>query len=56
MDWSDKAAVIAAAKRMNATSRAQNVIVYKHPDRTTYNITHLSRTDLYMPDWVVWQP
>jgi hypothetical protein len=50
IDWMDKAAVVAFANRLGTGQT-----VFKHPDRSNYNITHTSRTDRYHPDWVVHQ-
>lgn len=50
VDYANRAAVIAYAKRLG-----KGMTVYKHPDRTNFNITHTSRTDLYQTGWVVFQ-
>lgn len=48
MNWTRLVEVKALAVRFG---RGQTV--YKHPDRPNYNITHTVRTDLYKPEWVV---
>jgi hypothetical protein len=50
IDYSDKEQVIAFANKLG-----KGMTVYKDPSRSNYNITHTSRTDQYLPDWVVFQ-
>ena len=50
MNWESRDAVIAYARRLG---RGQTV--FKHPDRSNYNITHTSRFDRYEKSWVVYQ-
>jgi hypothetical protein len=42
VDWSDRNAVIAYAKRLGS-----GMTVYKHPARNNYNITHTQYPDRY---------
>lgn len=48
IDWCDEQSVVRYARTFKS-----RMTVYKHPDRSNYNITHTSRTDLYLPEWVV---
>ncbi len=50
MDYNNLTQVIELAKKLGSS------LVTKHPDRHNYNITPISRTDLYKPEWVVWKP
>ncbi len=50
MSWHEKDWVIQLAKAMG-----KGQTVFKHPERISYNITHTVRTDLYKPEWVVFQ-
>lgn len=50
IDWHNKEAVIAYAMKFGI-----GMTVYKRPDRNNYNITHTARTDLYEPEWVIYQ-
>lgn len=52
IDWSNKEQVVKLAHKMHRPSMEQ--VVFKHPNRSNYNITHASRTDRYDPSWVVW--
>lgn len=49
-DYTNKDAAIALAKRLG-----RGMTVFKHPDRSNFNITHTNRRDRYLPDWVVHQ-
>ena len=56
MDYKDKDQVIDWAKKLNKRVDADNgTVVFKHPERDNYNITHMSRTDRYKGEWVVWK-
>ena len=48
MDWTNKIEVIKYAQRLGS-----GVVVYKHPSRNNFNITHSSRTDRFKKEWVV---
>lgn len=50
IDWTNKNQVIEYAKRLEGAH-----VVFKHPERDNYNITHLSRIDRYEKDWVVFR-
>lgn len=50
VDWENKEEVVAYAMKLGI-----GITVFKHPGRVNYNITHTSRTDLYEPEWVVYQ-
>lgn len=50
IDWTSKEAVVAYADTMGP-----GITVYSHPERSSYNITHTNRTDLYRPEWVIYQ-
>lgn len=50
INWLDREVVIAYAKSLGA-----GMTVFKHPFRGNYNITHSSRSDLFQPEWVVFQ-
>jgi hypothetical protein len=49
-DWLDLHKVIAYAKILGAGQ-----VVYKHPERRNYNVTHVTRTDIYRREWVVFK-
>lgn len=55
INWEDKEAVIAYAKRMQEEC-AVGLVVFKHPSRSNYNITFTDRSDQYDPEWVVFRP
>ena len=48
IDWCDAKSVERYARTFKS-----RMTVYKVPGRDNYNITHTSRTDLYLPEWVV---
>lgn len=50
IDWTDKNAVIAYAKKLGPGQ-----LVFKHPDRKNYNITHCTRWKDISPEWVVFE-
>jgi hypothetical protein len=52
VDWNDKESVIAYAKHLARTA-VSDMVVFKHPSRSNYNITHAERTDRYEKAWVV---
>lgn len=51
IDWDNISEVIVYCMTLGHSS-----IVFKHPDRVNYNITHKSRTDLYCTEWVIYDP
>lgn len=48
MDFTDLAMVKALADQLGPGQ-----VVYKHPNRPNYNITHAERLDRYEVEWVV---
>jgi hypothetical protein len=54
LDWNDKVQVCAYAKQLSV-SCDNEMVVYKHPDRRNYNITHLPTFQRYGHDkaWIV---
>jgi len=50
INYSNLPEVIELAKTLG-----KNQTVFKHPERTNYNITHTSRSDRYKVEWVVFQ-
>lgn len=53
INWNDKASVCDYAKTLVCDTP---MVVYKHPNRRNYNITHKSRFDTcgeYKPEWRV---
>lgn len=53
INWSDLEEVKAYADGLARSGLDQTV--FKHPQRSNYNITFTQRTDRYRPDWVVYQ-
>lgn len=49
INWTDKESVIAYAERLGS-----DCVVYKHPERANFNITHKDRLDRYKSEWVVY--
>ena len=54
VDWNSKSQVCEYAKRL-AGSCDVTMVVYKHPSRNNYNITHLSTFERHGHDkkWIV---
>lgn len=50
INWKSKDAVISYAKKLG-----EGQLVYKHPDRDNYNITHNTRWKEINPEWVVFE-
>lgn len=49
IDWTDREAVIEYAKKLGVGN-----VVYKHPARNNYNITH-KVNDTYKSEWIVYE-
>lgn len=49
VDWFNLESVTKFCQQLGPDS-----IVTKHPNRPNFNITHRSRLDLYLPEWVVY--
>ncbi len=54
VNWKNLDSVIAYCKTLSKPPKFECIVV-KHKNRSNYNITHASRTDLYTPDMVVWK-